>query len=83
MNEEVMAFWDRALKEMRAVDPQVKLVKSAFQVPYAECSDLFFTGVGRARIRAKYLRPTKVAAPHPGHTACRRRSRPGNAKSSN
>ena len=50
-------FWDRALAEMRSVDPKVELVRSAFQVPGAECFDLFFTGVKGARIHAKYARP--------------------------
>jgi cephalosporin-C deacetylase len=37
-------------------------------VPFAECFDLFFTGVGGSRVHAKYLRPKKGAAaaePHP------------------
>ena len=51
------AFWDRALAEMRAVDPQVELVRSPFQTPGAECFDLYFTGVKGARIHAKYARP--------------------------
>ena len=51
------AFWDRSLAEMRALDPKVELVKSSFQAPGSECFDLFFTGVGGARIHAKYARP--------------------------
>ena len=43
------AYWDRAIAEMRAVDPQVELVPSAFQTPQAECFDLYFTGVRGAR----------------------------------
>lgn len=58
-------YWDRSLKEMRAVDPQVELVKSAFQTPVAECFDLYFTGVRQARIHAKYIRPRHGAKPHP------------------
>ncbi len=58
-------YWDRALAEMRATDPQIKLVRSAFQAPFAECFDLYFTGVRGARIHAKYLRPKKNPAPHP------------------
>src|ERR1700724_3472176 len=58
-------FWDASVSEMKAIDPDVELVPSAFQVPYAECLDLFFTGVGGARIHAKYLRPKQSSAPHP------------------
>jgi cephalosporin-C deacetylase len=59
------AFWDRGLAEMRAVDPQIEIVPAEFQAPYAECSHLYFTGVGGARIHAKLLRPRNAAAPHP------------------
>jgi len=38
-------YWEAALKELRETDPQVELVPSEFTVPYAECFDLFFTGV--------------------------------------
>jgi cephalosporin-C deacetylase len=60
------AFWDVALQEMRAIDPQVEMKPSAFQAPYADCFDLYFTGVRGARIHAKYLRPKHVPEPHPG-----------------
>jgi cephalosporin-C deacetylase len=59
------AYWERALEEMRAVDPQIELVPSEFQVPFAECFDLYFTGVRGARIHAKYIRPSNVPGPHP------------------
>ncbi|MBI2442036.1 MAG: acetylxylan esterase [Lentisphaerae bacterium] len=58
-------YWERALKEMRAVDPQVKLVKSKFQAQGAECFDLYWTGVRQARIHAKYIRPRNGKKPHP------------------
>lgn len=59
------AFWDESLRQMYAIDPQVELVPSSFQVPFAECFDLYFTGMGGARIYAKYARPKNVAKPHP------------------
>jgi cephalosporin-C deacetylase len=59
------AFWRQALAEMHALDPQVELRPAPFQVPYAECYDLFFTGVGGSRIHAKYLRPKGSVTPHP------------------
>jgi cephalosporin-C deacetylase len=59
------AYWEAGLAEMRAVDPQVELVPFPMDAPFAECFDLYFTGVGGARIHAKYLRPTAAAAPHP------------------
>lgn len=59
------AFWDRSLTEMRAIDPQIELVRAEFQVPQAECFHLFFTGVGDARVHAKLLQPKNASAPHP------------------
>jgi cephalosporin-C deacetylase len=60
------AFWDRALKEMRAVDPDVKMVRNkTVQASYADCFDLYWTGVGGARIHAKLVRPKKISGHHP------------------
>ena len=58
-------YWDSALAEMRALDAKVELVPSEFTATAAECFDLYFTGVGGARIHAKYLRPKSAAKPHP------------------
>ena len=58
-------YWDSALAEMRAMDDEVELVPAAFQAEGAECFDLYFTGMGGARVHAKYLRPTGVKEPHP------------------
>lgn len=59
-------FWDKALDEMRAVDPEVELIPNSFiEVPFAECFDLYFTGVGGARIHSKYLRSKIPALSHP------------------
>jgi len=58
-------YWERALSEMRATDPKAELLPSGFQVPFAECFDLYFTGVRGARIHAKYLRPKNCSGLHP------------------
>ncbi|MEZ5275971.1 MAG: acetylxylan esterase [Opitutaceae bacterium] len=58
-------YWERALAELDATDPEMELRPSDFQVPGAECFHLFFNGVGGARIHAKYLRPTGRVEPHP------------------
>ena len=58
-------FWERGLAEMRALDPEIEIVPAEFQTPYAECSHLYFTGVGGARIHAKLLRPRQTSQPHP------------------
>ena len=43
-------FWETGLAEMRSVDPQVELVQSDFKTDFADCFDLYFTGVRSARI---------------------------------
>ncbi len=58
-------YWDRALAEMRAVDPKVELRPYRLNAPAAECFDLFFTGVRGARVHAKYLRPAGIKEKHP------------------
>jgi cephalosporin-C deacetylase len=58
-------YWEAALQEQRATDPEVELILSPFQTSFAECFDLYFTGVRGARIHAKYLRPKNSLTPHP------------------
>lgn len=59
------AFWARSLEQMNAVEPDIQLTPSWFQSPVAECFDLYYTGVGGARVHAKYLKPKKAAASAP------------------
>jgi len=60
------AYWDGALREMRALDPKVWLTPvQGVKASYAECFDMTWTGVGGARIHAKLLRPKRPAAKHP------------------
>ena len=58
-------YWDRALAELESTEDGVELIPSPFQCAVAECFDLYFTGVGAARIHAKYLRPKAGTRPHP------------------
>lgn len=50
-------FWEASLAEMRATDPQLELKPHPFPADFAECFDLYFTGVGGSRIHTKFLRP--------------------------
>lgn len=59
------SFWDNTLKELAATEANVKLEPAQFQVPFADCFDLTFTGLGGARVYAKYLRPKKISTPAP------------------
>jgi cephalosporin-C deacetylase len=60
------AFWERALAELDATPPQPELKRvDVLGDTRAELFDLTFTGVGGARIYAKYLRPGGTRAPAP------------------
>lgn len=51
------SYWSAAQDELAAVDPEIELIEAAFEYPGLECFHLRWTGVGGARIYAKYLRP--------------------------
>lgn len=60
------AYWDHALRDLAAHDPQVELRPNpVLQSTAAECFDLWFTGLGGARVYAKYLRPRPAAGRRP------------------
>lgn len=58
------AYWDRALAEMNAIDPQVTLTP-AYQHPAFDCFGLHFTGTKGARIYAKWIVPKNIRQPVP------------------
>jgi cephalosporin-C deacetylase len=51
------AYWSRALAAMHALGTACELVPLKAQPRNAECYDLYFTGVGGARVHAKFVRP--------------------------
>ena len=57
------AYWDRALKELDATPANVEVMKHPSPAVFAECFDLWFTGVGGARVHSQLLTP-KTAGPH-------------------
>jgi cephalosporin-C deacetylase len=58
-------YWEEALGEMSQTESDVELKPIDFPVPFADCFDLYFTGVRGARIHARLLRPRNVESPHP------------------
>jgi cephalosporin-C deacetylase len=54
------AYWDKAIAEMKAVDPKIELRPAPFQTAAAESFDLYFTGVRQARIHAKLIKPRNI-----------------------
>lgn len=55
--EDFDAYWETALREMRAVVPNFTITKADFSSPIVDCFDCCFTGVKGARVYAKHLRP--------------------------
>ncbi len=53
-------YWDRAIAEMEALGTGFELVPASFKAPNAECFDLYFTGVGGAKIHCRMARPAKI-----------------------
>ena len=59
-------YWQNALAELEGHEAEVELVPATvINPPNAECFDLWFTGVGGARIYAKYMRPKSGSAAGP------------------
>lgn len=65
--DDLDAYWEAALAELREArrDEDIVLAPVDHLAEYAECFDLWFTGVRGARLHAKYLRPTDRSTPHP------------------
>ena len=58
------AYWTKALLELQSTPARVELLPHDNPARFAECFDLWFTGVGDARIHVQYLRP-RGSGPHP------------------
>jgi cephalosporin-C deacetylase len=59
------AYWAAGLAELDQTDPDITLAPATILSKSAECFHLTFTGVGGARVYAKYLRPIGLTAPGP------------------
>ena len=59
-------YWDDALADLRGTAPQVEFRPSSFQAPGVVCQELYFTGVGGARVHAHFVRPAQTGGRHPG-----------------
>ena len=52
------AYWTEALRELESIEPEAELIPDkTLGIHNAECFGLTFTGIGGARIYAKYTRP--------------------------
>ncbi|MHB0946647.1 MAG: acetylxylan esterase [Sedimentisphaerales bacterium] len=50
-------YWEKALAEMNSVNPKPAITKADFKCSFADCFDMYFTGVNNAKIYAKLLKP--------------------------
>ncbi len=58
-------YWQRALAQMHALGTACELVPLKSQPRNSECFDLYFTGVGGARVHAKFVRPRQRSGKAP------------------
>ncbi len=56
------SYWAAALAELEATPAESELVSATFKPGFADCHDLWFTGVGGARVHAKLVRPNAECA---------------------
>ena len=59
------AYWDESLQEMHGIAPDPEYREAEFQAPGVHCQDLFFTGVGGARVHARLVCPPEDGKKHP------------------
>lgn len=63
--EDFDAYWEKALAEMEAIDPEVQKTPADFFHPYMDCYNLRFTGTKGAEIYAKYACPKEKGKKRP------------------
>jgi cephalosporin-C deacetylase len=59
------AYWKRALEELDSVEPDPEFIPAQFTAPFADCFDLYYTGVRGARIHAKLIKPKNITGKIP------------------
>ncbi len=53
-------FWDRAIAEMKSIDPCAKFTPYAFSSKIADCFELTFKSTNNATVYAKFVRPKNI-----------------------
>ena len=63
--QDIDQYWDDALAEMNALDPQAQFVKKDFPSKAADMYDLYYTGTKNARIHARVAVPKNLTEKAP------------------
>ncbi|WP_163194984.1 acetylxylan esterase [Clostridium thermarum] len=63
--EDYDEYWARAKKDLEEASLDYELVKSDFVARSCEAYDLYFTGIGGARIHCQFLKPKKIIGKAP------------------
>ena len=69
-------YWKKTIDEMNNTDPDIEITKAGLKSQNVDFYDLYFTGIGGARVYAKLLKPKKMTSPCPaivefhGYTGC-------------
>ena len=57
---DIEEYWDRAIAEMEALGTGCELVPAAFQAPNVECYEMYFIGVGGAKVHCRLAKPKNI-----------------------
>lgn len=53
-------YWDQAISEMELIGTSCQLIPAHFQVKDINCYEMYFTGVGGAKIHARFVKPIHI-----------------------
>ncbi len=56
-------YWDSSLAEMRAIDTEIEFVPAKWNFQNVEAYDIWYTGVGGARIHGRCVKPKNLTKP--------------------
>ena len=63
--KDIDEYWDAALAEMNALDPNVEFVKKEYKSNAADMYDMYYTGTKNARIHARVAVPKNITGKVP------------------
>jgi len=61
---DIDSYWNETVNEIKTIDPKTELHK-VWELPNTECFEMFYTGIGGARIHARLALPKNCAKPAP------------------